>query len=159
MRCDSDIICRERSVKSRNTLLLRHLPEAIHHSTIRQLPIRSLRLFLQSSLNEVKGQRHRRGKESCNCRSGQSLSLGAHIGALETGLGFGEECELTKVQSHGAHDGGRGAGPETDDTFVLNDAPECREDGGVVFALCQWLQTICRLSVLHFLVPLLLSPA
>lgn len=144
MRRDPDIIRRERPIKPRNPLLLRHLPKTVHHPTIWQFTIWSLGLFLQSCFHKIKRQTHRRGKESRNRGSCQSLRFGSHIGALETGLGFGEECQLTEIERHGANDGWGCAGPETNDTFVFDDSSECREDGGVVFALCQWLQTICQ---------------
>lgn len=42
---------------------------------------------------------------------------------------------MPEVERHGAHDGGRAAGPETRDAFVLGDAGEGVDDGGVVAAL------------------------
>ena len=122
MRRDPNIVRRERPIKPRNPLLLRHLPKAIHHARIRQLPIRALTLLLQSRLHKIEWQTHCAGEESCYGRCGEGLCFGVHGCALETRLGFGEEGELAEVERHGADDGGGRAGPEADDTFVFYDA-------------------------------------
>lgn len=143
MRSDADIVGTESTVESKRTLLLGDLGEAVEHSSVGELAIRTLGLLLQSSLDEVEGQAEEGSEETGNGASGEGLGSGGQIGVgLELGLGFAEEGELTEVESHGSDDSGGGTGPESTDTFALGNGSKGIDNGLVVLSLSEGLKTV-----------------
>jgi hypothetical protein len=142
MRRNPNIIRPKTPIKPQQPLLLRNLPEAIKHALIRHRPIRRTRLFLQPRLHEIERQRQETRKEARNSRRCERLCTGGEVGRFELVLGLTEERKLSEIQRHGTHDGWIRAGPESRDAFCLRDAAQGVDDGCVVCALSNGLQTV-----------------
>jgi len=142
MRRNSNIVGAKAPIKPQQALLSRDLLEAIDHRLVRQRAIRRPLLLLQARLDEVEGQREEAREEAGDGTRGQGLRAPGQAGALEALLGLGEEGELAEVERHGAHDGGRRAGPELEHAFVARDGGQGVDDGLVVLALGERLEPV-----------------
>lgn len=124
VRCDANVVRSEPAIEPRPALIPNHLLSAVQHTLVRKLPgLRILLLLLQARFDKVKGQRHETREEARDGGGGERAVLGREgsVG-LQLGLGLCEESQLTKVESHGADDGGQGAGPERPDALCFGDA-------------------------------------
>lgn len=143
MRSNADVVGTESTVESKRTFLLGNLGEAVEHAAVRVLAIGTLGLLLQSRLDKVKRQAEEGGEETGDGAGGEGLGSGGQVRVgLELGLGLAEEGELAKVESHGSHHRGCGAGPESSDAFALGYRCECIDDGLVVLAVGEGLEAI-----------------
>ena len=113
----------------------------MQRSAIRQLPIRSLSLLLQTGLDEVERQAEERREET---RDGGGTNVAVYLLAAEAlectvgrqlRLGLRVERQLPEVQGHGAGNGGDAAVPEGKDTLCLGDSGQGVDDRGVVLPL------------------------
>ena len=71
MGCNANVVCAESAIEAQHSLLLRDLAEAVRHAAVWELPVRPLRLLLQTRLDKVKGKTEEAGEESGDGTSAQ----------------------------------------------------------------------------------------
>lgn len=135
MRRNAYIVRSEPAVEPQDALFPDNLLEAIHHALVRQRPIGRPRLLLQPRLHKIERQGEEASEEASSGTRRQRLRAGSQRRVLEAGFGFGEEGQLAEVERHGAHDGGRAAGPQPGHALVARDADQRVERRRVVCAL------------------------
>ena len=73
MRCDSDIISSKAPIEAQPALISDDFPSTVKEAVIRELPIWTSRLLLQSCLDEIEWQTEERSKEACDSRRAERL--------------------------------------------------------------------------------------